>query len=343
MPLVTKGKENVTVPSLIVVGARKSGTASLFRMLGQHPDVASIVPEVYVRGSMGFMAQDPATYPMEAEWAGDRLETELPAEIVGNVLSEYSRPYILAESREEGNDNKILTTELSPAYLASPLAPYRLKGAMPDVKVVLLLRDPVDRYFSELRDKLCVYDESRIDWDDIASSFAGVSASKSYLSEAVLDYSPYDKVCLGEGASPSDLWRCKEGAERSHRPLLEGLYAVQIARWLRVFDASQVKIVDSKKLFSEPEKTAADVAKFAGLSEHTFFEFGVDRESSCDPRRRSQKVSVAYYKRKEAEPNFRKWYADHNDMLAELIGQDFGWNDRIRSGNADPHSGFLRG
>ena len=67
------------------------------------------------------------------------------------------------------------------------------------------------------------------------------------------------------------------------------------------------------------------------------------RESSCDPRRRSQKVSVAYYKRKEAEPNFRKWYADHNDMLAELIGQDFGWNDRIRSGNADPHSGFLRG
>ena len=44
---------------------------------------------------------------MEAEWAGDRLETELPAEIVGNVLSEYSRPYILAESREEGNDNKV--------------------------------------------------------------------------------------------------------------------------------------------------------------------------------------------------------------------------------------------
>ena len=45
----------------------------------------------------------------------------------------------------------------------------------------------------------------------------------------------------------------------------------------RKYHPRQVKIVDSKKLFSEPEKTAADVAKFAGLSEHTFFEFGVDR------------------------------------------------------------------
>lgn len=55
-----------------------------------------------------------------------------------------------------------------------------------------------------------------------------------------MNFSPYDKRCLGELASPSDLWKCKQGAERSHRPLLEGLYAVQVARWLRVFDSSQV-------------------------------------------------------------------------------------------------------
>ncbi len=91
-------------------------------------------------------------------------------------------------------------------------------------------------------------------------------------------------------------------------------------------------VVESSKLFQEPEKTAAEVAKFAGLTDdHAFFEFAVDREASCDPRRRSSTVATAFSKRKEAEPQLRKWYADHNDMMSELLGKDTGWNDRIRS------------
>lgn len=93
----------------------------------------------------------------------------------------------------------------------------------------------------------------------------------------------------------------------------------------------QLIVVDSGALFVEPEKTAAEVAKFVGLEEHTFFEFAVDREASCDPRRRSSTVASAFSKRKEAEPQIRKWFSDHNDMLAELLGKGFGWNDRIKS------------
>lgn len=91
-------------------------------------------------------------------------------------------------------------------------------------------------------------------------------------------------------------------------------------------------MVESTKLFQEPEKVAAEVAKFAGLEDkHAFFEFAVDRDASCDPRRRSSTVASAYSKRKEAEPQLRKWYADHNDMLSELLGEETHWNDRIRS------------
>lgn len=90
-------------------------------------------------------------------------------------------------------------------------------------------------------------------------------------------------------------------------------------------------MVDSNALFANPEKTAAEVAKFLALADRPLFEFALDREASCDPRRRSTKVSTAYSKRKEAEPQIRKWYADHNDMVMDLLGVDFGWNDRIRS------------
>lgn len=95
---------------------------------------------------------------------------------------------------------------------------------------------------------------------------------------------------------------------------------------------TQLHLVESTKLFQEPENMAAEVAKFAGLGDnHTFFEFAVDREASCDPRRRSSTVAAAYSKRKEAEPQLRKWYADHNDMMSELLGKETGWNDRIRA------------
>lgn len=95
---------------------------------------------------------------------------------------------------------------------------------------------------------------------------------------------------------------------------------------------SQLHVVESSKLFQAPEKVAAEVATFAGLDDgHAFFEFAVDRAASCDPRRRSSTVAMAFSKRKEAEPQLRKWYADHNDMLSELLGRDTHWNDRIRS------------
>lgn len=40
---------------------------------------------------------------------------------------------------------QILVAERQPGYFATPLAPYRLKVVMPDLKIVVVLRDPVDR------------------------------------------------------------------------------------------------------------------------------------------------------------------------------------------------------
>ncbi|CAM9090423.1 unnamed protein product [Scytosiphon promiscuus] len=332
MPVVEINGRDVTVPSVIIIGAQRAGTSALFSMLSQHPGVGAIEPEPVRKNDRGFMTQDPQSYPREAEWPGDKLEMDLPAEVLGGLLEQVARPYTEAESRREGSDAPdLVTIGLNPGYFASPLAPYRLKLAFPDAKIVVVLRDPTDRYYSEMRQILCA-DEGDVDWEDISASFAMPSASKDYLSRAVLNYSPYDKTCLGEGASAADLWGCQTAMLMSHRPLLEGMYSSQLRRWWRAFDDSQVHVVKSDRLFEEPEKVAAEVAKFAGLGDdHAFFEFALHREASCDPRRRSSEVSTAFSKRKESEPQLRKWYTDHNDMLSELIGEEMGWNDRIRS------------
>lgn len=70
--------------------------------------------------------------------------------------------------------------------------------------------------------------------------------------QAVLDYSPYDKRCLGEGASSGDLWACHVAAIKTHRPLLQGVYAEQVSRWLRAFGKSQVRSRASTEI-EEPD------------------------------------------------------------------------------------------
>ncbi|CAN0557209.1 unnamed protein product, partial [Ectocarpus sp. 8 AP-2014] len=40
---------------------------------------------------------------------------------------------------------QLVTTAVSPGYFASHLAPYRLKLVMPDVKIVVVMRDPTNR------------------------------------------------------------------------------------------------------------------------------------------------------------------------------------------------------
>lgn len=44
------------------------------------------------------------SYPHEAEWPGDKLETDLPASELGSLLEEVARPYTVSESREEGSN-----------------------------------------------------------------------------------------------------------------------------------------------------------------------------------------------------------------------------------------------
>ncbi|CAN0421956.1 unnamed protein product, partial [Discosporangium mesarthrocarpum] len=136
-----------------------------------------------------------------------------------------------------------VVVESSPRYIFHPLVPYRMKMVMPNVKMVVLLRDPVERYFSQLRMVLCKKDLGRSNSDlglyKGDSKFHKPSQLEEYLAEAEMHYKPYQPICQGVGATAEDLWLCYRRME-SHNPLFRGLYAEQLERWFRVYDKSQV-------------------------------------------------------------------------------------------------------
>ena len=112
------------LPAFVIAGAQRSGTSSLYRALVEHPNVR---PAVLHKGVHYFDLQ----YDRGLEWYRSHFPLRSTLERV---------------RRRTGAPG--LTFESSPYYLFHPLAGQRLARDLPGVKVITLVRDPVERAFS---------------------------------------------------------------------------------------------------------------------------------------------------------------------------------------------------
>ena len=108
----------MTLPNFLIVGAAKSGTTSLFEYLAQHP-------EVYVAVCKELHYFSDAPYPKLA-----------------NSDKEYENLFV-------GIINEKAIGESSVSYLSDTEAPYRINKLLKDVKIIILLRNPVDRAYAQ--------------------------------------------------------------------------------------------------------------------------------------------------------------------------------------------------
>jgi hypothetical protein len=111
----------MALPTFLIIGATKAGTTSLHHYLGQHPDVF-----VAPRKETNFFAQESALC-----FTGDAV----------TVPEEYEEQFSSAVSQKA-------VGESSPAYLAVPKAPRRIASLLPNIKLIMILRDPADRAYS---------------------------------------------------------------------------------------------------------------------------------------------------------------------------------------------------
>lgn len=114
------------LPDFVVIGAQRSGTSSLYRYLGAHPE---LVPSL-------------------------RKETEYFTRRFGEGPDWY-RAHFPLESRLKlegiARGSRVRTFEATPDYLFHPLAADRVKHSLPDAQFIVMLRDPVARAYSHYR------------------------------------------------------------------------------------------------------------------------------------------------------------------------------------------------
>jgi hypothetical protein len=200
------GKTRLRWPNLFLVGAAKAGTTSLYGELARHPAV--------------YMS------PMKEPHFFSRIE---PA-----ARWKPFFPHVTDEDEYlalfEGATNEEVLGEASTSYLWDRQAAQRIKRVAPEARILILLRDPVDRAYSHY-------------WNDVREGIEG---------RAFLD------ALLEEQRSGPGGW----GVSSLYIDC--GLYADQVARYLDQFGA-RVRVLFFENFVSDEASTITDVHSFLGL------------------------------------------------------------------------------
>jgi O-antigen/teichoic acid export membrane protein len=204
-------------PAFVIVGAQRSGTTTLFRLLESHPN---LVRPTLSKGT-GYFDD---LYCMGPRW----YRAHFPLRPVARVLAR----------------GEVATFECSGYYLFHPLAAERIARDLPGVKIVVMLRDPVARAHSAYRHELARGFENLGFDDAVALESMRVAGEAERLLEDP-DYRSFEHrhhAYLGRGEYGDQVRRLVEavGPARVHVVEADTFFAdpeaefVRLQRWLEL-------------------------------------------------------------------------------------------------------------
>jgi Sulfotransferase domain len=259
------------LPSFLLVGAQRAGTTSLFYYLRRHPHVAR-----------------PGT--KEVHFFDDRFWRG-----VDWYRSFFATSAEQRLARLRGGD--LVAAEATPYYLFHPAVPDRVAATIPSVRLVVLLRDPVDRAYSHYRKM------RRMGLEPL--SF-----------EKALDKEEERLAGEDERLLADPHYRSRH--HRRHAYVARGLYADQLERWLAHFPREQLLVLRSEDFFDRPADVYAETLDFLGLRAWQAPDFEPRNPTSDRPLDPALRARL---ERRFAEPNAR---------LVRLLGPEFGWSSRAQ-------------
>jgi hypothetical protein len=245
------------LPDFLVIGAQKSGTTALYTYLRRHPSI------------VGPFWKEVCFFDRHW-WRGEAwYRGQLPLRSSGKLVG-----------------------EASPSYVFHPLAPARVSGLLPDVRLIVLLREPTARAYSHYQHE--------------------VALGREPLSfEDALDRE--DERLRGEVERLVADPRAFSRAWWDYTYAARGLYADQLERWLEFFPREQMLVVTNEELGARPAETYATVVSFLGAPPHALAAYPRVFEREYPPMRPETRVALA---ERFAEPNRR---------LEQLLGRPLGW------------------
>ena len=202
--------------NFLIVGTQKGGTTALANFLAQHPEIC-FAPQKEIHFFDSPQFQDSAS-----------PET-------------WNKDYFRAFSNYQ---NQPLIGEATPIYMYWPQVAQRIHRYNPSMKLIFLLRHPLERALSHYRMELKRGNET-------------LSLTRSFLAE------------------PFRLWKHRNNTKensslRLHSYLYRGFYRKQINRFQQLFPKSQILILKNEDLLQKHELTLKKIYHFLGINDNNF-------------------------------------------------------------------------
>src|SRR4051812_34912999 len=254
------------LPDFLILGAQKAGTTALYAYLRRHPSIlgpawkeVSFFDRHWTRGIAWYRGQFP------------------------NMLR-------VRAARRRG---VVRVGEGSPSYVFHPLAPERVRATVPHARLIVLLRNPVDRAFSQYQHEVALGRES-LPFEQALEHEDGRTAGE------------VGRMLSDPAYFSSEWW--------THTYRARGLYAEQLERWVAVFPRRQLLVVGTEEMAAAPAETYGRVLEFLGVAPHDLGSY---------PRVFSRDYEAM---RPETRDSLSAFYAGPNKRLYELLGRDLGWD-----------------
>ncbi|XP_058509546.1 heparan sulfate glucosamine 3-O-sulfotransferase 4 [Solea solea] len=259
------------LPQAIIIGVKKGGTRALLEALRVHPDVRAVGNEPH------FFDRN---YEKGLDWYRDLMPSTLEGQI---------------------------TMEKTPSYFVTNHAPKRIHSMARDIKLIIVVRNPVTRAISDYTQTLSKKPE--------IPTFEVLAFKNRTL--GLIDAS----------------WSA----------LRIGIYALHLETWMQYFPLSQMHFVSGERLIVDPAGEMAKVQDFLGLKRivtDKHFYFNKTKGFPCLKKPEDSSTPRCLGKSKgrthpKIDPDvirrLQKFYKPFNMMFYQMTGQNFEWELEIDS------------
>ena len=258
------------MPDYMIIGAQKGGTTSLYMYLIDHPYIAPIFDKETHFFDINFHKGLP--------WYRTRFPT---------VVEKYYTRHIKKQD--------LITGEASPYYLFHPQAPSRVAKTLPAVKLIVLLRNPIDRAYSQYQHQTRQKGVEPLTFEE------GLDCEEKRLAGET------EKLLKDE--------RYISFNHRHYSYMARSRYIEQLPAWMSLFPKEQLLILRSEDLYTNPSQIVRQTLEFlnvpiSGMGMN-YKPFNDARYTQMAPATRERLV---------------EYFKPYNARLYELLGRDFDWD-----------------
>ena len=203
------------LPNFIIAGTVRSGTTSLYYNICEHP---SVLPADY--DEIGFFDSN---YNLGTNWYRSMFPTEKEMKQV------------------KKETNFAITGEDTPFYFWKKEAVERIFENIPNVKIIAIFRNPVDRAYSNYNLGIREVLEEKLSFEDAINDEINFLEKHSF----------------------------RETVDRSRSYLSKGFYDNQIKIWLNIFPKEQIHILSTEDMQKDPRGSLLEIFRFLEIPDYT--------------------------------------------------------------------------